>query len=616
MKSDMNSKNIISKKQKIMTIFFSFLLPVVIVEFAYFSIGVYAGGKFTNLTFDLKSQYISFFSAPRFFDSFTGFSSFEYAVSGGMQGGYFGTMAYYDLSPLCLVLALVPINYLPDAVYFITLISIGLCGVAFSIYCFKGSRYELKSYDVVVLSTCYALMSYNIGYSMCIMWISCVIMLPIVILGVEYVIERKGIALLVCSLSLCIIFNYYISFMVALFVALYGIYYAFNVMNFTKANLLPFFKTIIQLAFSGLISVMISAFVIIPVYLDFGRGKSLEPTSSNSLLVYRNLFDVIKMLKPLSFSTLKNDGAPFIFCGSLILLLSILFFASINIGFKLKISSLVVVLIYFISFCVGDADRIWHGFRDPNCFPARYSFTFSFFILTLAALCITYFRKCDLKTVGTKNIRNIYEFVFGIANRRLFKIGVILLVLGELYFNSSYIFKMLESDYRYSPTSEYERFVDYTSDIMTKTDDFGRVINERPFSLQDGQLYGYSGVSSFSSSYNLIFNDFLGLLGVGQSYHTVRDKGFTPFTASLLGVKYVITYSEEYDPYDFSYGNGMLKLFENPSSFPISFSAFDFDVSTPDERRPFVSQNTIANCLYPEAGDIFAEFNASESFDN
>ena len=54
-----------------------------------------------------------------------------------------------------------------------------------------------KPAALLLLSSCYALMSYNLVYSLSIMWLDVVIWLPIVILGVEWILEQRTPLLLI-----------------------------------------------------------------------------------------------------------------------------------------------------------------------------------------------------------------------------------------------------------------------------------------------------------------------------------------------------------------------------------------------------------------------------------
>ncbi len=109
----------------------------------------------------------------------------------GLGGSYFGTWAYYTASPLSLIVLLFDNANLPDAIYYLTIIKLGLCGFTFSLFIKYGHLHLNDRIVIVVSSVLYALMSYNIVYSMCLMWLDGVIMLPIVILGADSIIDQN-----------------------------------------------------------------------------------------------------------------------------------------------------------------------------------------------------------------------------------------------------------------------------------------------------------------------------------------------------------------------------------------------------------------------------------------
>ena len=71
---------------------------------------------------------------------------------------------------------------LTGGVLVLTLLKIGLSGLTFGILM---NYFHKNKVTNVIFALLYAMMSYNIAYSMCLMWLDAVIWLPIIILGIE-----------------------------------------------------------------------------------------------------------------------------------------------------------------------------------------------------------------------------------------------------------------------------------------------------------------------------------------------------------------------------------------------------------------------------------------------
>lgn len=69
----------------------------------------------------------------------------------------------------------------------------------------------------------YALCAYNIVYSHNLMWLDGVILLPIITLGIEILFKKERPWIYLISLTVGILANYYIGYMLCLFSLLYFI---------------------------------------------------------------------------------------------------------------------------------------------------------------------------------------------------------------------------------------------------------------------------------------------------------------------------------------------------------------------------------------------------------
>lgn len=574
----------------IMPYVLSFVIPAVIMGIAFFSLGIYPGGKMLLLTYDLKAELLPLYGALS--NHGPGYDTFLHSMSGGLGGGFWGTIALY-LSPMDLIYSFVPVRFLPVAVYFMVLFKIGLCSLFMHVFLCVNGRTVLPSSVSVVLSCCYGLMSYNVMYFISPMWYDGVMILPLLALCLEKVIAGKKSPLFVILMTYGIISDYYIAYMIVIALVIYCLFR----LSEDRTGLKPGFIKLTSFAVHGIISAGLSMFVIIPVVLDFGRGKIAEGDIGTEGNLFKNsLFDVLKSFKSQSYSGLGFDSSPNIFCGSIVLILVVLWLLSGKKNIRARVSGAIIISFYFISFIFGPLDRAWHGFRDPVCFSVRYAFTFVFFLICFAAR--GYLSLSKYKFINSSG--------FG-----LFRFILIAYTFAELLFNSSYILACIGTESGYSLSSEYMKLCDVQENLVPYDElsdpvSYGRVISDYKYSNFDGSLFGYDGISRFSSSYNYKTHSFFRSMGLNSIYHSLGEKGMTPPLAGLIGAGYVLSYwvdlSDVYDPiktYD------VYTLYENPFSLPLAYevntSCIDSDSDFSDD--PFDNLNTVYTELFAEEGE-------------
>ena len=575
----------------------SFSIPLLIFALAFYNLGIYPGSENLVLTYDLKTQLLPLYRYIS--NGGPGFDNLFYSMYGCLGSGFFGTLALY-ISPFDFLYSFVPVRYLPDAILFMVLLKVGLCGLFCSVFLSNDKKHDISMLLTVTLSCCYALMSYSFMYYISPMWFDGVMLLPLIALSAEKIIEGKKSTLFIVLMAFCIISNYYIAFMVVISMVMYVVFRLAE----DGANKKTFIKRFLSFALSGIISAGISMFVLIPVYLDFSRGKFSETGfDTDGVMIKNSLFDVLKSLKAQNYPGFDINASPSIFCGSLVVLLALVWFVYGKKNIKARITGAIIVLIYFASFIFGPLDRIWHGFRDPVNFSVRYAFTFVFFTVCFAAR-------------GAAALKNV-KLKMTLTLKRSVCILACLFTFIELYVNGSFILAKTGSDYAYAIRTEYDKYlagadalvpVDKLSDVSG----YGRLLTNYKYSSNDGALYGYDGLSRFSSSYNLKFSDFLRSLGIGSIYQNTTDFGLTPPVIGLFGGRYFISYWIDMDEYDLIKEYEVFKLYENKNALPMAFEisgAGDGDASEFTE-NPFGNINLIYSDLFGGSSadaDVFKE---------
>ena len=141
---------------------------------------------------------------------------------------------------------------------------IGLSGLTMAIY--LNNQKNKKDIWVITFSVIFALMGFLSGYYYNFMWIDSIIMLPLILLGIDKLVNDKKVFLYIFSLTLGIIFNYYIGVMLCIFSLIYFIYKIFSEEDISY---IPVIKRFI---ISSLVVGLLSLFILIPTYYSLLIG--------------------------------------------------------------------------------------------------------------------------------------------------------------------------------------------------------------------------------------------------------------------------------------------------------------------------------------------------------
>ena len=120
-----------------------------------------------------------------------------YSWGASLGFNFFSSLSYYGMSPLNLLgLLSSPINY-TKFIAIMTYIRIFLLGFTM---CFYLEKKGLKQVEIILFSTLFALMGFTSTYYYNYMWIDGIIMLPIVIYGLDKLIEKNSPSIYIFSL--------------------------------------------------------------------------------------------------------------------------------------------------------------------------------------------------------------------------------------------------------------------------------------------------------------------------------------------------------------------------------------------------------------------------------
>lgn len=592
----------------------SFAIPFLSMLIIYAIFGVFPFGDRTALVMDLNGQYADFFAF--YHRVLTGGDSLMYSFTKEMGGNVFGLFAYYLSSPFFLLALFFPMSAMPEAIALITMLKIGCCGLAFALFI----NYVFKKSDISVLifSTAYALMTYSMHYAMCIMWLDGAIWLPIILIGVERILNGKSGWCFLFAYAASLFSNYYTAYMNTLFTVIFFFYRYFSGNN--KKSIKDFLIKIAKIAGLGIVGVLLCAVVLYPTFLDIFNGKMASGSYVAPGFWNIDITKIPRRLFPAQYDSITNSGNPNIFCGMLCGAAIGVFFLNPKIKLKIKIASLIVFVVFFTSFFIKKVDMAWHIFQYPNWYPYRYAYTFCFFSTmtafmgfssiddkkrgwVIAGLCAYAALLAAVWIFDSSVFTNRTLAIIGCIFAVVYIIGMItiqyspckirpyicaallIITCGELILNGSRTIMGLNGEYEYKSRSEYSEKVKNISEMtkFLKEYDNGLYRAEKTFSRTDNDAmsFGYNGMTHYSSTYNnnmLRFNSSMGML---QEYVLIRYMGSTILTDSLLGVKYVSSESEVNDKYEAVNEGGTYAVYENPYALPFGFAADESALNQP-----------------------------------
>lgn len=547
-------------------------IPLLILTIAYIALGIWPFGERQVQIIDSYHQYVPFFS--EFVRKIRSGESLFYSWNGGLGMNFWAVFAYYLASPLNFLLLLFPDKFLLEGFTFILMIKVALSGFTFSYYISK----RFKRYDITIVyfAMFYALCGWVLGYNWNIMWLDCLVLLPLIILGLERLVkEGKGL-LYGITLGICIITNYYIAIMICMFLVLY-----FFVLFFEnkKKNVRLFFRRGFLFAGYSLLAGALSACLLLPTLAGLAVSNSAESKFPTNIKFYHSIGELFSrqfaIVEPTDLS-----GDPNLYFGVFTLLLVILYIFRKGIPLGNKILKLLLLGFLLFSTNFRILDYIWHGFHFPNSLPARFTFIYAFLALTMAyevflalrkyeywqlavpfvlmeaLLAWCYFGKAADQEIYTYIVTEILVIVYFILiciykkkfKRQRFIQGLLMVFLfAEVTGNSVY---GLCRNGSISRTS-YIRHVDAAKELKKTTDalennGFYRMELDSFAGRNNNMWLDFPGISLFASTMGADINDLMGEVGYFSATNKYSYVGGTPLTDSIFGLKYLVS-QERYE---------------------------------------------------------------------
>lgn len=386
----------------------AFFVPAFIMLVLFIIRGIYPFGDLSFLFSDMYHQYMPFLS--EFVHKIKAGEGLSYSYNVGIGSNFLALYVYYVASPFNWLVFLLPESLIMEFMSYLVILRIGLMGLTFSIYLRK--TFGKADPAVILFSTCYALSGYLAAYNWNVMWLDCLILLPLILLGVERLAREGRWVMYTVTLGLCILTNYYISIMICIFLVLY-----FGMLLITEYHIMTegqsqkvktVFGRIGRFAFASLLAGGLAAALLIPEVCAILRTDFGNSDFPGTLDSYFSVFDMLAR-HCLCVTTERGlEHWPNIYCGVAVFLLVPMYALNEKISVRKRFCNLALAGFLLLSFGTNVLDFLWHGLNYPDSLPARQSFLYIFLILVM---CYDAFRNVE----GTSPGQIIYGYLAAVV---------------------------------------------------------------------------------------------------------------------------------------------------------------------------------------------------------
>lgn len=397
-----------TRKKQMPYVLFGPIITLIIMLILYAVNGVYPFGTATTAFADGFSQYTAFLAELSDKIHNGGSLYFTWHTGGGQN--FWTLIGYYLTSPLNILALLFPVERIADAFSLITLIKPSLLALTFSI--FLKYSYKKNDLSLPIFSVLWAMSGFLFGALNITSWIDSIIYFPLVILGLQRMMDGKSAWLYSFFLGMTIISNFYIGWMTCIFCVIYFIYMfisdeevtfegvtgetgkdktdtsdetTVDVFGVLKNSYL--LNSIFKFIGSSFISGAFSAIISLPmVHALQNTGKGTVTTETFNINANGLLGVLASHIFPFknTYNSLSSLDCIFCFVGIASVILTVAYFFANGIPTRKKISNFILIVSLWIPIVFHDVYFIWHGFGNPAGMMYRFAFIYSFILLKIA----------------------------------------------------------------------------------------------------------------------------------------------------------------------------------------------------------------------------------------
>ena len=587
----------------------AFGLPFFICVIICIGNGVYPFGDNCILHIDMYHQYCPFFT--EFLNKLQSGGSLQYSWNLGLGSDFVSLYAYYLASPLNFLILLCPKSHVIEFMTLLIILKISASGLTFFLYIrhhYKlvgkdGRMHKNQVIPAIVFSTAYALSGFVAAYSWDIMWMDCIAMFPLIMIGLERLVQEKKAGLYYITLALCIFCNYYISIMICIFLV-----FAFVLLFVSKKKGKG--GAVLRFGWYSLLAGASSAILLLPEIAVLSVSGSAEGGFPKTAEFYFNILAELGRGAAVTSVYTGNDHWPNLYAGAFSLFLVWIYVLNRRISWKEKVPRIAMLAFFLVSFAENQLDYIWHGMHFPQALPGRQSFLYSFVLLSMGFADVRKRKGTKIWHIAVAAIVSmmllllagwygdetvtepvslvitalficVYAVTFvltkitGKKKRLAFAQFAVFVAVAELAINMAATGFGTTSRVAYTEKqTDYENLLETAKEDNEETGSgFYRVEDTERKTKNDDSLYGYASATIFSSLMNLDVSHLFQSLFMEGGKNFYCYNGATPLSSSLFSVKYMLSDSAlEESPYrTLIGGSGSSFLYRNNYSLPLGF---------------------------------------------
>ena len=560
-------------------IWMSALLSFCAIAICYTALGVYPFGEESVMIIDMHHQYSAFFSLMR--EKFYTFGSLTYSDNVGMGSGFLPLIAYYLCSPYNIIALIFPRENLTEAIALIEVLKITTAGATFAIFC-RGV-FKKDDYGTVAVSVAYALNAYFIAYSWDVMWLDCLVLLPLIVYGLEKVMNGESPLLYCISLGVAITTNYYIGYMICLFLVLW---YAMRMFENNRRylgktpdkKLLAYLKNFIRFVWTSAVGGLLSMWILVPTAISLRETSGAEDQFARAVTSNFDFWDIFSRMLYGNTPTERGDNLPNVYCSVMALLLIAIFLTCRKIRLRTRVCFGGLLGLLVVLMANNWTNFAFHGFHFPNDLPYRNSFLVCFMMLTIAVQALDKIESIsregmfkafallafmiivEQKFGGNSKyemiwfslaIAGIYAVVFGAfpVGKYAAKGTALTVALALCFFevsaNSVDMIKQLNENEVFTDRADFVEDYEINKAAVALTGKYNKDGSRMEIlprkTCNDNALYGYPGLTVFASSNPKATTTLMGKLGFAiNGVNSYIYNSFVPLVDSVLDVKYIV----------------------------------------------------------------------------
>lgn len=596
--------------------------------------GITPFGDSTWISYDMKRQYVDFYSYYK--QLISGNTNLFYSLSTALGSGTIGFWTYYLASPFLFIIALFPNQLMPLAITIVIGLKLACASLTMDVFLQK-----FCGKSAYICAVTYGFCGFVIANAMNIMWLDVIIIMPIVILMAERLLHGGKLMGYIIAVAVMLFLNYYIAYMVLIFVILWF------VVRLVAERVKSPTQAIFRLGMATVAAAGIDAILLIPTFIEIKNSPSDIVDDSRVVQhIGVNLRQILTKLFSMSYDSIQIYwGAPMLFCGLAMVALVLLYFVNKKIPLKERLSMLVMLILFIVSFMSENLNLLWHAGTEPSGYLFREAIMCVFVLIICACRSLQFIREgitwtrfgvvtlmitmamCyAFKTPesymdGWKIWLNIAEFVIIIlilavlakAHKKILVMlaGVMLVLIqfADLGVNGSYIHKMESiQEEKASDFAQTISSIGKTVEAVKELDgSLYRMESWSPRQQNDSMMFGYNGVTHYSSAGLTYVRDMLQKMGYNDD-GLCAEYGYdnTQTADSILGVKYLLTDVSHSARMHKNYElvvDGEIQAYRNPYALPLGVGVYR--EMSGESMDPFSFQEEIYTRLAGEIVEIF-----------